>query len=373
MSAELHSTSSDTAPPPRARFQAEQLIEFTTAVLERLDVPRGDARLVAECLVLAELRGVDSHGLIRLRVYARRVEAKAVNAHPAIQINNPFPSIASVDGDNGLGPVVGSRAMDTAIELAERSGIGFVGVRHSNHFGVGAYYVQKAISAGFIGCAISNAPPNMAPFGGRERFLGTNPLAIGIPGAGNGMIFDAATSVVARGKIIAAAKRNEPIPEGWAIDPEGRPTTDAHAALAGAVLPFGGPKGSAISFIIDVLCGVLTGASFALHLNTLEDLNTRQKVGHVLIAMRPDVFLTGEEFSARIAEIFQMLVACPPAAGVGRVLLPGEVEMQAERRNRESGICLPRQVADELQQLGAELGVDFPRALEPELAEAPRN
>jgi LDH2 family malate/lactate/ureidoglycolate dehydrogenase len=353
-----------------SRFRAEELIDFASAVLEHLEVPERDARAVAECLVLADLRGVDSHGLLRLRVYARRVQAKVVNAHPAIEVSYPFPAVALVDGDNGLGPVVGARAMDTAIELAGRAGIGFVGVRHSNHFGVGAYYVDKAVKAGLIGCAISNAPPNMAPFGGKERFLGTNPLAIGIPGGEHGMIFDAATSVVARGKIIAAAKRNQAIPEGWALDPDGRPTTDAQQGLAGAVLPFGGAKGSAISFLIDILCGVLTGASFALHLNTLEDLTSVQNVGHVLVAIRPDLFLSEEAFSGRVNAIFGMLAASPPAAGVARVLLPGEVEMQAETRNRQHGICLAGEVADELAALGAELGVDFPRAVNPPFSPA---
>jgi LDH2 family malate/lactate/ureidoglycolate dehydrogenase len=344
------------------RFRAEELLQFTKSVLERLGVSGDGAYQVAECLVLAELRGVDSHGLIRLRVYARRLQAKVVNANPAIQISSPFAAAALVDGDNGLGPVVGSRAMEKAIELAARTGIGFAGVRNSNHFGVGAYYVQKAVAAGVIGCAISNAPPNMAPFGGRERFLGTNPIAIGIPaGEQNPLIFDAASSVVARGKIISAAKRNAPIPEGWALDPEGRPTTDAQQALAGAVLPFGGAKGSAISFIVDILCGVLTGASFALHLNTLEDLKSVQNVGHVFAAIRPDLFLSKEEFFRRMDEILKMLMASPPAAGVAGVLLPGEVERQAEARNRERGVCLPEEVTRELIELGTELGLSFPQ------------
>src|ERR1035438_6316650 len=215
------------------------------------------------------------------------------------EISQPFryeitavSQIGVIDGNNGLGPVVGCRAMDEALDLAERAGIGFVGVRRSNHFGSAAFYVKRAIRRGLIGFAISNAPPNMAAFGGRERFLGTNPMAVGIPAGGEEpLIFDASSSVVARGKIIVAAHRGKSIPEGWAIDPEGRPTTDARAAQAGAVLPFDGPKGSAISFIIHILSGVLTGASFALHLNTLEDLKTEQNLGQVFAAVRTDLFL----------------------------------------------------------------------------------
>jgi LDH2 family malate/lactate/ureidoglycolate dehydrogenase len=254
--------------------------------------------------------------------------------------------------------------MDTAIDLALAHGIGFVGVRHSNHFGPGAYYVEKAIGRGCIGLAISNAPPNMAPFGGKTRFLGTNPVAVGIPaGEESPLIFDASTSVVARGKIIMAAHLNERIPEGWAIDPEGHPTTDAEQALAGAVLPFGGPKGSAISFIIDILCGVLTGAAFASHLNTLEDLATVQNVGHVLAALRIDLFVTEGTFRERMDAILRMLKASPPVPGVERVLAPGEIELANERRHRERGIALAGAIAEQLEQLGEQLGVSFPSPL----------
>jgi LDH2 family malate/lactate/ureidoglycolate dehydrogenase len=344
-----------------ARFGTEDLLDFSTTVLTRLDVPAEDARNVAECLLLAELRGVDSHGLIRLPVYASRLQAHVVKARPEIVVHSRFPAVALVDGDNGLGPVVGMRAMDAAIDLARSSGIGFAGVRRSNHFGAAAFYVEKAVRKGYIGCATSNAPPNMAAFGGGERFLGTNPIAIGIP-AGQEMplIFDASTSVAARGKIIAAAQRKSPIPEGWAIDPQGRPTTDAQAALAGAVLPFGGAKGSAISFIVDILCGVLTGAGFALHLNTLENLKAEQGLGQLFGAFRTDLFISAAEFAGRMDEELRMLKSSPPAPGTSRVLAPGEVEAAAESRNRELGIPLPENVREQLVDLGVKLGVDFP-------------
>lgn len=343
------------------RFGYQDLLDFSCGALERLEVPPGDARQVAECLLLAELRGVDSHGLVRLPVYTRRIQAKVVKARPVITVESRYAAVALVDGDNGLGPVVGCRAMDAALDLAERCGAGFVGVRHSNHFGAAAYYVERAIARGYIGCAVSNAPPNMAAFGGRERFLGTNPMAVGIPaGEEKPLIFDASSSVMARGKIIMAAHRNLPIPEGWAIDPQGQPTTDAVEALAGAVLPFGGPKGSAISFIIDILSGVLTGASFALHLNTLENLNAVQNLGHVFTAFRTDLFLPAAEFRRRMDEILRMLKASPPGPGVAGVLAPGEVEFEKEALNRELGIPLPAEVVTQLTGLGGEVGIPFP-------------
>jgi LDH2 family malate/lactate/ureidoglycolate dehydrogenase len=190
-------------------------------------------------------------------------------------------------------------------------------------------------------------------------------VAIGVPAAEEPpLIFDASTSVVARGKIIVAAHNDTPIPEGWAIDPDGYPTTDPEQALAGAVLPFGGAKGSAISFIIDIFCGVLTGAAFATHLNTLEDLSAVQNVGHVLAAVRTDLFVPGEEFRQRMDAILRMLKTSPPAPGGGaRVLVPGEIELAEEAKHREQGVTLARPIATQLSSLGEELGISFPAAL----------
>jgi LDH2 family malate/lactate/ureidoglycolate dehydrogenase len=348
----------------RPRYRHEALFDFSCRVLERLDVPPEAARDVSGCLIKADLRGVDSHGLVRLPVYTRRLQARVVKARPAIRLLSTGTASALVDGDNGLGPVVGARAMKAALELAGDHGTGFVGVKNSNHFGPAAYYVEQAVSRGCIGLAISNAPPNMAPFGGKYRLLGTNPVAIGIPaGEEDPLIFDASTSVVARGKIIMAAHNKTPVPEGWAIDPEGYPTTDAERALAGAMLPFGGPKGSALSFIIDILCGVLTGAAFAEHLNTLENLDAVQNVGHVLAAARTDLFLPAEQFRTRMDAILRTLKASPPAPGNDRVLVPGEIELGHESLNRVHGVPLAAPIAAQLAALGDELAVPFPLPL----------
>jgi LDH2 family malate/lactate/ureidoglycolate dehydrogenase len=343
------------------RYSHQDLFEFGCRVLEQLDVPAPQAREVAGCLIKSELRGVDSHGMVRLPVYARRVQAGVVNARPAISTITSRSGAALIDGDNGLGPVVGASAMATALDLAQEHGTGFVGVRNSNHFGPAAYYVEKAVDRGCIGLALSNAPPHMAPFGGRARFLGTNPVAIGVPaGDEPPMIFDGSTSVVARGKIIVAAHNGQPIPEGWAIDPDGYPTTNAERALAGSVLPFGGPKGSAISFIIDILCGVLTGAAFGVHVSTLENLSAVQNVGHVFAAIRTDLFLSDTEFRARMDAILTMLRSTPAAPGSDRVRAPGEIELEKERGLRRHGIAFSASITAQLIALGAELHVPFP-------------
>jgi LDH2 family malate/lactate/ureidoglycolate dehydrogenase len=353
------------------RYRAEDLHQFCCAVLEKLNVPSEDARKVGDCLVLADLRGVDSHGVIRLPVYAKRIRKNVVNARAIPRIISSHAAAALMDGDNGLGAVVGSRAMETAINLAATAGIGFVGVRRTNHFGIAAFYVQKALQNGFIGCAASNAPPHMAPFGGRARFLGTNPFSIGIPANQEApLLFDASTSVVARGKIIVAAQEGKTIPSGWAIDPEGNPTTNAKAALAGSVLPFGGPKGSAVSFIIDVLSGVLTGSAFALHLSTLENLEAEQNLGHIFMAMRTDLFMSKQEFASRMDEILRMLKSSPPAPDTEQVLAPGEIERQNEARNRLHGVPLVPSVIDQLAALGSEVEITFPSAKSKDTVEA---
>jgi LDH2 family malate/lactate/ureidoglycolate dehydrogenase len=343
------------------RYRPEDALEFCCAILEQLNVPRQDANEVGDCLLQADLRGLDSHGMIRLPVYAERIRRGVVNPRAVPKVVRSSTAMALLDGDNGLGAVVGSKAMEKAIEQARDAGISLVGVRRTNHFGIAAFYVQKAVRQGMIGCAASNAPSHMAPFGGRTRFLGTNPFSIGIPaGKKPPLIFDASTSVVARGKIIVAAEQGKLIPPGWAIDRDGNPTTNANAALAGSVLPFGGPKGSAISLIIDVLCGVLTGAAFGLTLNTLENLQAEQNLGHVFVAMRPDIFLAAEDFGSRMDQILQTLKSSPPAPNTDEVLAPGDIERENEAKNWKLGVPFWPTVVAQLTALGAELGVSFP-------------
>lgn len=352
--------------PPRAqRYAYKALLSYSQGILERLGLGSKDAMEVAACLINADLRGVYSHGVVRLPVYAKRITAGIVNTQPQIRVEERTPNCALVDGDNGPGPVVAALAMTKAIELAQTHGAAFVAVRRSNHFGAAAHYVQKALTCGLIGIASSNAPPNMAPYGGKQKFLGTNPLAIGIPaGEEDALLFDAATSVVAKGKINVAAYKGVSIPEGWAINVEGYSTTDPHAALGGAVLPFGGHKGSGLSLIIDIFCGVLTGASFATHLNTLEDLTTEQNLGHVFTAMRTDLFMPAELFALRMDEILRLLKASPAAPGIERVLAAGEPEARVAAENRNHGIPIPAEIAAHLTSLGEEVGLAFPKPAE---------
>lgn len=346
----------------RRYFQAEALADFAAQVFARAGLPPADAEHVGRSLARADLRGVDSHGVTRIPIYVERLRRDLVNKRPKIRIDVMGAGVAVVDGDNGMGAVVGRRAMEAAISLAKDAGTGAVAVRGSNHFGTGAGYAYQAVEARCIGVACSNAPPTMAPWGGRVRYFGTNPLAVGIPaGRYPPIVLDMATSNVARGKIILAAKRGETIPEGWALDPEGRPTTDAEAALAGAVLPFGGPKGSAIALIIDVLSGVLSGANFGRHIPDLYDnLAERQDLGHFFLAVEVERFIRYDTFTARVDQLIEGLKACPPAVGHAEVLLPGEIEARTEAERQRRGIPVTGEIIDRLVAVGNELGVAFP-------------
>jgi LDH2 family malate/lactate/ureidoglycolate dehydrogenase len=338
--------------------------DFIVRVLRRLDVPDDGASVVAECLLYSEIRGHESHGIVRLPVYGKRVHAGVVNARPHMRVAVDGVAAAVVDGDNGLGPVVGWFAMGKAIELAKRYGIGLAIARNSNHYGASGFYTERAAENGCAGFSASNAPPNMAPWGGRERFLGTNPFSIAVPQNEPWPLnADMATSVVARGNIILAAEKGESIPSGWAIDPEGNPTCDAKAALKGSVLPFAGPKGAAISLLIDILSGVLSGSSYGRHLNTLENLHAVQRLGQVFIAIDIVRLMPLEDFKTRVGDLLTQMKATPRGAGVGEILAPGEPEARRAGAAKTTGISIPAPVGMDLIAIARLVGASVPEFL----------
>ncbi|MFW6368488.1 MAG: Ldh family oxidoreductase [Spirochaetota bacterium] len=341
------------------QYAIDDLRAFSIACLTAMDVAESDAEHVTNCLLFAERTGHPSHGIVRLPVYAKRVRAGVVKARATPRVEMQFGGLVVMDGDNGLGPVVGTRAMEEALAIAQSSGAALVAVRQSNHFGSAAFYTRRAMEAGLIGVAGSNAPPNMAPFGGKDRFLGTNPLSIAVP-AGNQppIVFDMASSVVARGNIILAAQANKPIPEGWALGPDGNPTTDAARALEGPVLPFGGAKGSAISLLIDVFSGVLSGAAYGRHLSTLENLNTHQNLGHFFAVLDPRRFADADEFRTRMDDLISQLKSTPTAPGFEEILVPGEIEARAIARSEVEGIPVSADVENQLKELAKTVGVE---------------
>lgn len=333
---------------------------FCFDILRAVDVPDGDAALVARSLTEADARGLSSHGTVRLLpVYVQRLQAGTTRQRPNIQVVRRMGVSAVLDGDAGLGQVVGHAAMRLAIETAYTMSCGVVAVRHSSHFGIGALFVEQAVAEGLIGIALTNAPANMPPHGGRQRFFGTNPLVIGIPcGVERPVVLDMSTSVVARGKIVMLQKLGLPVPAGWAIDPDGQPTEDAAAALAGSVLPMSGHKGSGLAFMIDVLAGVLSGAAYGPQIVDLYDTGDQpQNVGHFFLALSVEAFMPLASFGERMDQLVREVRVQPRQVGTERIYVPGEWEYELAERSKLHGITLPAQGIRELNTLATRLGV----------------
>jgi ureidoglycolate dehydrogenase (NAD+) len=329
------------------------LKELVQGIFSSLDVPAQEAYKIADHLVRANLRGVDSHGVSRVKIYTKRLELGLVNKETRTRLIRETPVSAVLDGGNGSGIVAASRAMELAVEKAIQSGIGTVCARHSNHCGMLAYYTQQAVDRGLIALATTSASPTMAPLGAAARFFGANPLSYGIPTGGEGdIIFDMSTSNVSRGRIILAARSNHQIPLGWALTSDGKETTDPEAALDGLLLPLGGAKGSGIAFFVEVLSSVLSGANFGPHIPSLyEDFDNEQNIGHFFLAFRPDLFLSSEEFTGRIARMIQEVRELPVAEGHEKIYLPGELEIEREKERRKEGIPLTIDVIEELEEM----------------------
>lgn len=336
------------------RIEPKVLRHYCTELFIKAGVPKESASTVSESLIQANLRGVESHGVVRIPIYLERIQKGMINPHANIDIVEEGTSSVLIDGNNNLGPVIGYEALKIVLNKAKKSGIACAGVRGSNHFGTGAFYAMKAIEHDMILLVMSNASQTMPPTGGVRPFLGTNPLAVGVPaGREDPFVLDMATSVVARGKIIVAAQKGEKIPKGWAVDKEGNPTTDPHAALEGAVLPFGGPKGYAISMFIDILSGVLTGAGFGKYVNNMyENWNDPQNVGHFFVAINIENFLPLDVFKDRMDLYIREIKSEPKADGVDKILVPGELEFRKETKITKTGIEVSEELFSQLNNVG---------------------
>lgn len=346
---------------PVTRIPLAALHTFCCKALQSVGVPDDAATVVADSLTQSDARGLASHGVVRLLpVYIQRLQGGSTRSRPDIRVTRPRDNIALIDGDTGLGQVVGHRSMEIALDLARKGGVGVVGARNSSHFGAASFFLQQAINADMVSFVMTNAPANMPPHGGRKPFFGTNPLAIGLPcGAEPAVLLDMSTSIVAKGKIIIDHKNGQnEIPPGWAIDEAGRPTTSAEAAIRGAVLPMAGHKGSGLALVIDALCGVLAGAAFGPHIVHLYDQGDQaQNVGHFFMALDVESFMPIAAFKARMDQFVQEIRAQPRQPGVERIFVPGEIEHERETESREIGIPLSEAGRQELDDLAEQLGI----------------
>jgi LDH2 family malate/lactate/ureidoglycolate dehydrogenase len=352
---------------------AAHLHAFTKRVFTKLGVPDPDAGLAADVLAAADLRGIDSHGVARLHTYFDLLSAGRIKPRPTLRVVRESQSTATVDGDNGLGLVIGPRANEIAMEKAAQAGSGWVAVCNTNHYGIAGYYPLRALERDLIGWAMTNSSAGVAPLWGAERMLGTNPIAIAFPGKEEpAIVIDMATSAVAYGKIEMAHRAGRPIPKGWAIDREGRATTDPQAMMdGGALLPLGserelgGHKGYGLGLMVEVLCAALSGANwgpfappFAIS-QVVPSQSVGKGIGHFFGALRIDAFRDPEEFKAQIDHVVRTLRATRPAPDTTGPLIPGDPERLAEKERSRDGVPLVPAVVAELQDISRRTGIPF--------------
>jgi ureidoglycolate dehydrogenase (NAD+) len=325
-----------------------KLVSFTAACLEKLGLEPGDARFVAETLVAANLRGVDSHGVVRLPHYATRLRNGTVKPRPRISVRRTAPSAAVVEGDAGMGQLVAARAMDEAIKLSRETGAGAVVARNSSHCGACAWFVEMAAKEGMIGVALTHTDSIMVPPGMKRIFLGSNPIAFGAPGEREPFVVDMSTTHVAWGKILVARQEGKPIPPDWGVDADGKPTTDANAAVG--LAPTGGHKGYALAAMVEILCAQLAGVPFGRHVTKMYgELEKPRNLGHFMLALDPGRFSDRGFFLAQIRAFMEEMRA-------EGALAPGDPERRIAERRRRDGIELGTTLA-ELNKLAGEIGV----------------
>ena len=336
----------------------DRLRAFATECYRAMGVGPEAAHLVADTLVQADLWGHQSHGVMRLFWYATRLQSGAMSRTATPIFDPGFGALATMDGQNGLGQVAAKQAMEKAIALAQEHGIGAVAVRNAGHFGTAMYYTRMAAEAGCIGFLSTNASPAMAPWGGTEKRVGTNPWSWAAPaGRYPPMMLDIANTAVARGKLYLAKQQGAAIPEGWAIDASGAPTTDPAAGIAGTILPMAGHKGYGISTMMDVLSGVLSGSHFGASVVGPYVPEGTSGVGHLALAINIAASRPLPDFEADMERLIGELKSTPRRPDTDEIYYPGEIEANSDRRLRETGITLPDDTVAELREKAAALGV----------------
>lgn len=352
-------------------FDIEALKAFTRAVFVHLGVPEEDAAEAAAVLAFADLRGIDSHGVARLRTYYDMLTLGRINPVAEVTITRESASTATVDGGNGLGLVVGPRANRIAMDKADQAGTGWVSVRNTNHYGAAGYYSIEALARDQIGWSMTNTTKLVAPLWGAERMLGTNPISIAFPGKDEPpIVIDMATCAAAYGKVEIAIRKGEPVPEGWVIDKHGNPTTDPQAMVdGGAIVPLGSDrdrsahKGYCLAVMVDVLCCVLSGANwgpwappFALR-QEIPGRSVGKGIGHFFGAMRIDAFIDPDEFKRQIDDYVRTFRATRPAPGTQGPLIPGDPEREFEAIRAREGVPVLEAVVSDLMEISRATGI----------------
>jgi len=348
------------------------LREFCEQVFAKLGVPSEEARVTTDVLVVADLRGIDSHGVARLPRYVTGIKEGYIKPVDHSRIVRETKATALIDGEQSLGQVVGKKGMDLAIRKARDTAVGIVAVRNSNHYGIAGYYSMMALEHDFIGVSMTNAAPLVVPTFGRTAVLGTNPISLVAPALKEKpFVLDMATSVVPRGKVEVADRLGKPMPRGWAVDETGRSSTEPAKVLkalakrlGGGLLPLGGEgeefsghKGYGLALLVDVLSGVLSGASTGMQVYADEK---RPNVGHFFMAMDPAAFRPLEEFKRDMDRLARELKDAPKAEGQARIYVHGEKSFAKMEKHRREGVPLDPKTVENLRKIGTEFGVPWP-------------
>jgi ureidoglycolate dehydrogenase (NAD+) len=344
----------------KIRLHNRELFDFVKLILNRAGIPDDDAKVTADVLLSANLCGIDSHGVVRLSHYLRRIKNGTIKKRPHVRHERKTPGLAVVDGDDGLGHVVTARATNFAMELCREAGTASVVVKNSSHFGMTGYYVRMMTQRGFAGMVMTHTDSFLIPYGGRKPFLGTNPVAIGFPTGGVPLVLDMSTTSIPYGKVVIAKKEGRSIPKDWGFDENGEPTTDPFK-IAG-LHPVAGYKGSGLAMVIDIFCSLFSGMAFGPHINRMYvDLDSPRKLGHFIVAWDIERVLVIENFQDRIQQMIDELRSIPPAAGFERVFYPGEIEGITRNTRVREGIPVEDGLYRELCELGKEFGVQTPK------------
>ena len=340
------------------KIMKDNEIALVKEILKKLGASEEDSELVAEATIDADLKGFTSHGLGRFPQYLISIESGTINLKDNITIEKETPAIALINGNSGFGQAVAYKAMKLAVKKAKEVGIGCVGVHNSNHFGVTGFYSDIAVKEGVIGTVIANTDPAIAPFGASEALIGTNPIAIGIP-SDSYIAVDMATSVTARGKILESKRKGLELPEGWALDKDGNPTTDPEAALEGSILAFGGFKGYALAFMIEILTGPLVNAEYGKGVTGTASPTKNCTKGDLYIAIDPSKFGSLEDFKAKTTDF------CNQARAAGEnVSIPGDLEVKKIANAEANGMEIDEKLYEQLKEICDHLDIDFDSYLE---------
>ncbi len=359
-----------------SRVWAGPLNDFCVQVFQKMGVSEEDARITTNVLITADLRGIHSHGVARLRRYVQGIRDGMMIPQPDVKVMTETPVTALIDAGGGLGQPVSHRAMESAIQKAKEYGAGFVTVRNSNHYGIAGYYAMMALEHDCIGISMTNAAVLVVPTFGRDSMLGTNPIAVAAPaGQERPFVLDMATSTVSRGKLEVYNRLEKPLPMGWATDETGTPTDEAGRVLenfkvraGGGLLPLGGAgellrgyKGYGLSLWVDVFCAILSGAAYAntVYPKTPEGKPLPSAIGHFFGAWRLDAFRPVDEFKAAMDDLQQRLRDTPKVEGEDRIYIHGEKEYEQADVNARDGIPLNPKVVADLKAIGEELGVEY--------------